>query len=421
MSKRKKKGRAEGVLPAQDGNAAQAPSQKEKGQIDLAVRRIIEDFLDHGAGFGGMGLSLGYNRTTISREVKGRRFSPSGSPMPLGHPCVRIARPPFVCNGCEELCRCRLEKWYYKADRAQREYRELLSSSRRGVDATAEELAHIDRIIADGIAKGESVHHIIACHRDDFSVCEKTVYNLINSRMLSVRRHHLPAAPYRRPRPRKSKPVQHKVDRECLVGRRPEDYGTFIAANPGAAIVEMDSVEGRRGGKVLLTLHFIDSGLMLAFIRDRNTARSVIDTFDMLEMRLGAGDFRRIFPVLKTDNGAEFSDPAGIETSLFGGIRTRVFYCHPYSSYEKPHVENNHENLRRIFPKGVSFDAVTQDQVELALSHVNSMIRKGFGDVTAIERFRRIYGGDLLEKLGMRLIPADQVTLRPGLVGLKDK
>ena len=61
------------------------------------------------------------------------------------------------------------------------------------------------------------------------------------------------------------KPV--RVDKQCHVGRTYEDFEAYLAANPDIPVVEMDSVEGRKGGKVLLTIYFRNSSLMLAFIR----------------------------------------------------------------------------------------------------------------------------------------------------------
>ena len=60
--------------------------------------------------------------------------------------------------------------------------------------------------------------------------------------------------------------------RQCYVGRTYEDFLTFLVACPDIAVDEMDSVEGRKGGKVLLTIYFRNCELMLAFIRDANTA-----------------------------------------------------------------------------------------------------------------------------------------------------
>lgn len=207
------------------------------------------------------------------------------------------------------------------------------------------------------------------------------------------------------------------VDRRCLEGRRQEDFAAFCRANPDLPVVEMDSVEGTRGGKVLLTLNFDSCGLMLPFVREANTSRSVIDVFDGLERTLGLEAFRELLPVVLTDNGTEFSNPAALETSPdTGERRTRIFYCRPYSAWQKPHVENNHLNLRRIFPKGEPMDHVTPEKAALAACHLNSMLRRSFGNVPAIVRFEQAYGKGILEKLGVRLVPASEVRLTPDLV-----
>ena len=144
--------------------------------------------------------------------------------------------------------------------------------------------------------------------------------------------------------------------------------------NPGTRPVEMDSVPGTRGGKLLLTLQFDACAAMLAFLRDANTSQSVIDVFDWLGRTLGLELFRRLFPAIPTDNGSEFSNPDALERSLDGSsIRTRIFYCAPYASWQKPNVENNHRNLRKSFPKGEGMDFLTQEKVNLAMSHMDSM------------------------------------------------
>lgn len=73
----------------------------------------------------------------------------------------------------------------------------------------------------------------------------------------------------------------------------------------------MDTVCGTQGGKVLLTIHFVDTSLMLAFIRDANTSRSVTEIFDAIHRILGKELFRKLFPVILTDNGSEILEPKG--------------------------------------------------------------------------------------------------------------
>jgi transposase, IS30 family len=175
-------------------------------------------------------------------------------------------------------------------------------------------------------------------------------------------------------------------------------------------------IYNRIGVNVLLTLQF-EFGLMLAQIRDTNNSQSVIDYFDMLEQKFGTDKFKKIFPVILTDNGSEFSNPTAIETSIHSKQqRTRIFYCDPYASWQKAKVENNHTNLRRILVKGSSFNNLNQNDINLILSHLNSYMRKSYDDVPAITGFNNIYGKNILELLDINLIDPDDVILEPMLL-----
>ena len=140
----------------------------------------------------------------------------------------------------------------------------------------------------------------------------------------------------------------------------------------------------------------------------------------MLEGRLGPQMFRRMFGAVLTDNGSEFSNPAALETDAEGGRRTRMFHCDPCSAWQKPCVENNHRNLRKVLRKGVSFDSLTQEQVNRVMSHVNSLLRKEYGDKSAVSRFRDVFGKKALTALGIDEIPPADVCLKPSLVGLPE-
>ena len=135
------------------------------------------------------------------------------------------------------------------------------------------------------------------------------IYNYIDAGLLSVDNVDLPRKVRYRTRSHK-KPV--RVDKQCHVGRTYEDFEAYLAANPDIPVVEMDSVKGRKGGKVLLTIYFKNSSLMLAFIRDNNTAKSVIEIFDWLYEQLRHEVFTSLFQVILTDRGSEFTNPLAI-------------------------------------------------------------------------------------------------------------
>ena len=382
--------------------------------LDLTMRMLIMAMVSEGRGISAIARGTGKNRSTICRELRNRR-----QPVGCGkaQPCPKLETPPFVCNACRDLEKCRLERFVYVAAAAHQDYRATLVDSRNGANISADELSRLNEVISNGVRKGQSLHHIIASNRDAIPVSEKTMYRYVNGNLVSVKRHNLPQAACRRPRAKLKPRRARGRDRECLKGRTYDDWKAFIESHPGVETVEIDSVIGRIGGKCLLTININCCGLMLAFLRDRNDAGSVADVFNTLFDTLGEKMFKEIFPVLLADNGSEFSKPVRLEFAEGSQERrTRVFYCNPYSSYEKPHVENNHENIRKILPRGTSFDDLTQDDVNLVMSHVNSMHRKEYNDRTAIERFMERFGENAFAKLGLKAIAANDVCLLPSLL-----
>ena len=189
-----------------------------------------------------------------------------------------------------------------------------------------------------------------------------------------------------------------------------------MAEHPDTPVTQMDPVEGKKGGKVLLTLHFTIPQLMPAFLRDANTSQSVIDIMNRLYLELRPDIFDDLFSLLLGDNGSEFSNPAALEIDSQGNQRTLVFYCNPSSPYQKGAAENNHELIRRVIPKGISLDDFTQADISKMMNHINCYPRKNLGNKTPYEVFAALYGEDILKKLGVSFILADEVTLRPSLL-----
>jgi transposase, IS30 family len=329
--------------------------------------------------------------------------------------CARLSAPPYVCNGCRDEGACVLRKRFYIHRLAHKNYRDLLEKSRQGANITQDELLAIDAVLTCAVRNGQSVHHVMTHNPDRFTVSEKTVYRYAAGGLLAVKNHDMPRVCTLKPR--RSKPVEHKVDSKCRIGRTYADFLAFMAERPDTPVAEMDSVIGRVGGKVLLTVYFRPSAMLFAFLRDRNDSQSVLDRFDWLWSDAGAGPglFRRMFPVILTDNGSEFSNPSAVESA--GGVRrTSVFFCDACASWQKGGIERDHEALRSILPKGTPFDGLTQADLSLALSHINSYSRPSRDDKSPYDLFAFRYGTDILDKLGIRRIAPNDIILKPSLL-----
>ena len=342
--------------------------------------------------------------------------------------CEKKDKKPYCCNGCS-LCNlsCTLRKYIYTASVAQAEYETTLSKSREGYNITNDELEYLSVTLEDLVKnKGQSVNAAYQNNSDLFNVCPKTIYNYIDAGILSTR--NIDLARKIRFAPRKAK-KQHKVDRKCTEGRTYQDFLDLLQKNPGIDVVEMDTVEGKKGQSVLLTIYFRSCSVQLGRLRIRNNARSVREAIDKIYLKVGHDMFTKLFPVILLDNGTEFSDPESIENyitvdeetgELIKIKRTRVFYCNAYSPYQKGSCERNHEFIRYFVPKGHSFSEFTQSDIDLMMNHINSYPRGEKKNLMVpTQRFLAIYGNDTAKQLGIELIEANQVTLNKSIFNKK--
>ena len=414
-----------------------------KKHLSLDERFEIENGLCKGMSFKEIGRNIGKDCTTISREIRnhyivkntgsvGRKFNNCiyrstcenrGKNCNLNNctefkeqKCDLLNKPPYVCNGCKYKTQCTLTKHFYDAVYANNEYISTLSEVRSGVMIYQEEINTLNELLTPLICEqNQSIHQALLNNKNKIMFSDKSIYKYIDLGILNVKNIDLPRKVRFRNR---TKPTTvYKIDKKCLENRTYEDYLDYIKQHPDTPVVEMDSVEGKKGGKVLLTIHFVNCSFMLAFIREHNDAQSVIDIFNLLQSILGIDKFKELFTIILTDNGSEFSNPTEIEIDLTTGEkRTQIFYCHPSSPFEKGSCEVNHELLRRILPKGTSFDDLTQNDINLIMSHINSYKRKKLNNVSPYKMFSTIYGKDTIDKLGIQEIEPNNVSLSKNIL-----
>lgn len=332
---------------------------------------------------------------------------------PRSYHCDILDKAPFVCNGCGRKAHCRLDKYYYRATTANREYKTILTESRVGINISEDDLKVLDEIVSPLILQGQSPYTILKNH-PELALCEKTIYNYIDFGALSVKNIDLP------------KKVAYKVrhvhkteidDSRCFEGRTYRDYQEFMKQHPDTRVVEMDTVEGCKGShKVLLTLHFDNCSFMAAFLLENKEAKRVESVFDHLEKKMSTFEFCVTFPLILTDRGGEFAHPEALECGQDNTIRTSIYYCDPMCSWQKPHCEKNHEYIRKICPKGSTFDAYTQHDINRMMSHINSAPRQSLGGMTPYALAKMMLPEALMKTLGLWEVAPDDLLLTPDLM-----
>ena len=183
-----------------------------------------------------------------------------------------------------------------------------------------------------------------------------------------------------------------KQYRKTVIKRPPK--GTSIEKRPVEILRrntfghwEMDCVVGRKETKgVLLVFTERLTRYEIIMKMPNRKANTIIRFVNKLERRYGKM-FRPLFKSITVDNGVEFSDFVGLERSIYGGKRTAVYYCHPYTSCERGSNERLNRDIRRLLPKGTDFAQYSDEQIQFVENWVNAYPREIFGFATAAEMF----------------------------------
>ncbi|MCB6427307.1 IS30 family transposase, partial [Mediterraneibacter glycyrrhizinilyticus] len=207
------------------------------------------------------------------------------------------------------------------------------------------------------------------------------------------------------------------ADKAIYEGRTYKDLQAFLKEFPDTRITEMDTVLGCEGShKALLTLHFSGCSFMMAYLLDSKESRHVKNVFDSIEHAIGTFSFASAFSLILTDRGGEFQIPDALECGEDNLIRTSIYYCDPMCSWQKPHCEKNHEYIRKICPKGTSFDNYSQKDINLIMSHINSTPRQSLGGLSPMALAKLMLPHELLNYFNLTEIPADEIVLTPALL-----
>lgn len=273
-----------------------------------------------------------------------------------------------------------IDREVYCADVAERKYQANLRE--KGPDiklGTDHKLANFleQKIVEEHYSPGAA----LASARDSgeefqTEICEKTLYNYIyrGDVFLVLSKEHLLYQGKNHHKKKGEEKQRARAPKGETIERRPEEVQQRLEIGHW----EMDSIVGCRGSKaalLVLTERLTRKGIVIR-VPD-HTAASVVRALNRLERRMGRKRFNKMFKSITVDNGCEFQDCEGMESSLRAKLpRTKIYYCHPYSSYERGSNENMNRIIRRFFPKGTNFDLVSEEEVAAAELWMNNYPRK---------------------------------------------
>ena len=321
--------------------------------------------------------------------------------------CPKLNKSPHVCNGCDTRTHCRIVKKYYKAREAHDEYKLKVSECRMGLHYNEWETVILNERLCPLIIRSKSVYHAVTAVNKELNTtfASKTIYRQIKDNYLPIKSSDLPRC--RRKKREKLDTNYKRNIKGC------EDYKEN---NSEAIEIQMDTVEGikENNAPVLLTLEIVSINFLFIFKIDSQAKDDVIKKLTYFKDLIGQKTFDKLMEILLTDNGKEFYIGEEI-LSLSSNIH--LFYCHPYSSFEKGSIENNHELIRRIIPKGISLKPYTQKDLNLLCSHINSLFREKLDSKCPFDLIEQYIPLDKIKELGLSKINSLDVCLIPELLG----
>lgn len=279
------------------------------------------------------------------------------------------------------------ECFVYSWDAAQRNYEKNKGGGGRypKIHAAHEHIDKLKDLIINHKLSPYAAMKVLQKQGCQLNFCEKTFYNYIARKNSLINWSHLPYGHYRK---RKSGTTARCRKHKNLKGESIENRPEYINNREQAGHHEMDLVVCARGGKsVLLVITERLSRYQHVMLLKDKTQRSVIKAINKLERKYGLEKFSNLFKSITCDNGIEFQNFEGIEKSVLRkkSRRTKVYFAHPYSSYERGSNENANRLIRRLLPKGTRFDKLHPRDVQRLALWMNKYPRKLHGGKSAKE------------------------------------
>lgn len=312
--------------------------------LSSVERDEIAQMYYSGLSFSEIGRRLGRNKSTISREVSRNR----------------------VRDGCQRFVR-----WRYLSSQAALQSKRRRSNAKDSVVRVLDDpelMSYVKRGLKKRWSPEQISGRITLDHPQDSTkrVSHETIYKWLRQDKSEGGKWYLFLRQGKRARRKKygSSLRRYRIQNQKTIELRPK------VANLRKRIGdwEGDTVEGKNHQGRLLTLVDRKSRFTYALKVNSKYSNEVVGAINRILRPLPTHARR----TLTLDNGTEFSHFKRIESKT----GTRVYFAHPYSSWERGTNENTNGLLRQYFPKATDFNKISSQQLASAVQQLNNRPRK---------------------------------------------
>lgn len=358
-------------------NSNRLKNKETYTHLTVEERTTIEILYTAGFNKNFMSLFLGRHRSTIGREL-GKNVKEYWD--------VNSTKSPYKHKGQDNIK-------YYSSEEAQKNYKKnRTKSKKKKILEKSPKLLNCIRLLLRNKDVDYSPEIIANLSKQgklkeaETSVCANTIYSAIYQRIGGLTLNDMPHKMryYKKPKNKHTETKEvPKRKEELSIEKMPE--GT----KESDTYFEGDSIVGVRMGRHNTLITIVNKVSQFTFIKrsENKTAKATVSMLDELEKEIP--NMEKIIETILFDNGVEFSDFEGMMKSAKDRRKKRfkIYFAHPYASYERGSNENKNRLVRRDFKKGQLVEALTDEGILNIARKINNMPRKALGYKTPLEVF----------------------------------
>lgn len=319
--------------------------QKEYKRLKLDELQAIFVMREQGVSFQKIGDALGRSKSTICEAVNGYR-----------HPFSKVWRSMTA-----------LEKAKHVYDQKEK------NKSRQGNHGRMKD-PKVRKFVYEKLKDDYSPEEIVELMKRDMpghAVCMKTIYNFTKFDGRDLRKYLAEKG-----KPRSQQVARRRKSRQPAPEKRSiHDRTIEINERLELGHLECDTIVTKKGGGGAL-LVVVDRVARMTWVRLIPDLQALTVLWVLRAILHDIPSHLR--KSITFDNGSEFgaSEMYKLEKWFLG---FKVYYCDPYSAWQRGSVENTNRKIRRYFPKGTDFSTISKEQVYQVQKRINRRLMKCLG------------------------------------------